>query len=121
MPELWQKCERCSVDRLRSDTRKPFGRIVEAVEFQAAPVHEVEEEAANAAVGFVEVIEHSASAKIAARTSMIICLSPSHTFIYWLFISRFTFSSSAMHSSSDVVDFNIETIFFKTISPDSLQ
>ena len=43
------------------------------MEFQAAPVHEVEEEAAHAAVGFVEVIEHAASAKIAARTSMIIC------------------------------------------------
>ena len=52
-----------------SDTWKPLGRVVEAVEFQSAPVHEVEEEAAHPAVRFVEVVEHAATAKIATRAA----------------------------------------------------
>ncbi len=57
---------RCYTDWDASHTCKPLSRVVEAVELQTTPVHEVEEEAAHAAVGFVEVVEHATTVKIAA-------------------------------------------------------
>jgi hypothetical protein len=49
------------------DLREPLCRIAEAVEFQAAPLHQAEEQAAHSPVGRIQIVEYAAAAKFAAR------------------------------------------------------
>jgi len=53
----------------QSNPRQPFGRIAETVEFQAAPLHQAEEQAAHTTVGRIEVVECAATAELAACTA----------------------------------------------------
>ena len=53
----------------KSNPRQPLGRIAETVEFQAAPLHQAEEQAAHAPVGRIEVVECSTTSELASRTA----------------------------------------------------
>ncbi len=60
---------RVSLSRARSNTRQPLCRIAEAVEFQATPLHQAEEQATHTTVGSIKVVEYPASAEFAARSA----------------------------------------------------
>ena len=53
----------------QSNACQTLCRIAEPVEFQAAPVHQAEEQAAHATVGSIEVIERSTAAQLAAGSA----------------------------------------------------
>jgi hypothetical protein len=53
----------------KSNAAQGFGRIPESIEFESAPFHEAEEQAAHASVGLIEVVEHTPALQVATRAA----------------------------------------------------